>query len=434
LGVVLKKAFALVLIPVLAIALLLLPISAAKVQLSSEFDVDAASDNVQITLNAIADAYVNDSDPGSNFGSAANLYVSANSTLASSYIKFDLTSIPLGVNIVSANFTAYLSDTGGDIYWSPADSIGAYYCPDNSWTEPGITWNNKPSLNPNPTSSYSFSLFILFDYKSWDVTADVKTALSSGILTEVLKFATKTGDGYALFHSREGANKPKLEIEYSPASDLSNFYTHFVLNNVSVIYPSDNTTKPLGCVAAWVSDWMASAFVTTKLQHYTEGLDTDSNFVDQTSGSPLNASGQGIVSFGGPVVNPVVKYAESSGTPSADRAPIRFYSEGSIFYFQHLNGSSIPGASLPVSVVNNDQDMFVMEIYTDGSGRHMMLCYGFGWKGTYAAGKYFHTTVYPNSASYNLGWIVVKWQDANDDGFVNNPGDGDNYTIIAFST
>jgi hypothetical protein len=78
--------------------------------------------------------------------------------------------------------------------------------------------------------------------------------------------------------------------------------------------------------------------------------------------------------------------------------------------------------------------MFVMEVYIDGGGRYVMLCYGFGWKGTYAAGKYFHTTIYPNLASYNISWIVVKWQDTNGDSFVNNPSDGDTYTIIASST
>jgi hypothetical protein len=399
------------------------------------FDVDAVPASAQITTYSIADAYVNASSPETNYGSAASLYVSANSEQDFTYIKFDLTSIPSGANIISANLTVYLSDTGGDIYWLPADSIGAYYCSDNSWIEPGITWNNKPSFNVIPTDSWSFGIiYYENEYKSWDVTADVNTALTSETLTEVMKFASKTGDGYAVFQSGEGANRPKLEVEYSAAPALSNFYVQFAANNVRVIYPSDNPTKPLGCVAAWVSDWTASAFITTKLQNYTEGLDTDSNFVDQTSGRPQGVSGLGIVSFGGPIVNPVVKCAESSGTSFADRAPIRFYSDGSVFYFQHWNGSSIPGASLPVSVINHDQDMFVMEVYIDGSGRYMMLCYGFGWKGTYAAGKYFHTTIYPNLASYSISWIVVKWQDTNGDSFVNNPSDGDTYTIIASST
>lgn len=43
----------------------------------------------------------------------------------------------------------------------------------------------------------------------------MRTALPSGTLTEVLKFESKTGDGHAVFQSREGANKPKLEVEYS---------------------------------------------------------------------------------------------------------------------------------------------------------------------------------------------------------------------------
>jgi hypothetical protein len=200
---------------------------------------------------------------------------------------------------------------------------------------------------------------------------------------------------------------------------------------VKVIYPSDSSTKPLGCVAAWVSDWTASAFVTTKLQDYTEGLDINSNFVNQTDGTPIGAEGTGIISFGGPVVNPVVKYAESGSTPAADRAPIKFSSDAGIFYFQNWDGSSIPDANLPASVINSNQDMFIIEPYRDGSGRYIMLCYGFGWKGTYAAGKFFDTTIYPNLDSYDDSWIIVKWQDTNGDGFVNNPSDGDTYTVIA---
>jgi hypothetical protein len=399
------------------------------------FYVDAESGIVHVTAYSIADAYVNSSSPVTDYGSATSLYVSASSEQDYMYFKFDLSSLPSRAAIISASLDIFLLNTGGDIYWLPADTIGAYYCSDNSWTEPGISWNTKPSFDPNPTGSWSFGFVdYLNEYKSWDVTADVKTALASGILTEVLKFASKTGNGYAFFRSREGTNKPKLEVQYSLAPLFSSFDLQFAENSARVIYPSDNPQKPLECVAAWVSDWTASAFVTTKLQNYTEGFDIDINFVNQTSGTPLGVSGLGIVSFGGPIVNPVVKYAENIGTSSADRAPIRFYSDGNVFYFQLWNGSSIAEASLPVSVINHDQDMFVMEVYIDGNGRYMMLCYGFGWKGTYAAGKYFHTTIYPNLASYNINWIVVKWQDTNGDSFVNNPSDGDTYTVIASST
>ena len=168
-----------------------------------------------ITLYSIADTFVNSTSPETNYGNTASMYVGANSEQDFTYVKFDLTSIPSDATVTSANLEIYLSDTGGNLYWSPADTIGAYYCSDNSWTELGITWNNKPNFNPNPTGSWSFGMLDFTGYKLWDVTADVKTALTSGTLTEVLKFESKTGNGYALYHSKEGASRPKLTVTYS---------------------------------------------------------------------------------------------------------------------------------------------------------------------------------------------------------------------------
>jgi hypothetical protein len=215
---------------------------------------------------------------------------------------------------------------------------------------------------------------------------------------------------------------------------LGDFDTLFANNSVRVIYPSTSGNKPLNTSAASVSDWTASAYVTTRLTNYTEGLDNESTFVDQTTGIAVGASGTGIVSFGGPIVNPVVKYAESSSTPSADRAPIMFNSQGGVDSFEYANGTSIPGASMPVSAVNGNEDFFVIETFMDGAGRYQLLCYGFGWEGTYAAGKYFNAVIYPNLASQNENWIIVKWVNTSGNGFVNGPYDGDTYTVIAQGT
>jgi hypothetical protein len=198
-----------------------------------------------------------------------------------------------------------------------------------------------------------------------------------------------------------------------------------------MVYPSDITPKPLGCVAAMVSDWTASAFIYTKLTATVEGIDTDSTFVNQATGRPVGAAGTSIVSFGGPVVNPIVAYAENGATPSDDRAPLKFYANAGTFYFQRQDGTSITDANLPASVINNNQDMFLIEVYRDGNGRYIMLCYGFGWKGTYAAGKYFDAEIYPNLAYCNYAWIIVKWDDTNANGFVNTAADGDTYTVVA---
>ena len=82
-------------------------------------------------------------------------------------------------------------------------------------------------------------------------------------------------------------------------------------------------------------------------------------------------------------------------------------------------------------MINFGEDMFAIETYKDTGGRNIILIYGFGWKGTYAAGKYFNDVIYPNISTYNVVWTIIKWQDANGNGFVNNPGDGDTYTAIA---
>jgi len=221
-----------------------------------------------------------------------------------------------------------------------------------------------------------------------------------------------------------------LYSNMNPNAKICCFDALFRYNGVRMVYPSTESSKPLGCSAAWVSDWLASMAVSTKLLNLTEGLDTDGNFVNQTSGYALGIAGTGIVSFGGPFVNPIVKRAEDGSTPTSDRALIKFHDEAGTFYFQHSDGSSIPGANLPASVINNNEDMFVVEVYRDGDGRNVMLCYGFGWKGTYAAGKYFHS-IYSNLSSSTSQWVIVKWEDTNMDGFVNAPDDGDTYTPIA---
>jgi hypothetical protein len=70
-------------------------------------------------------------------------------------------------------------------------------------------------------------------------------------------------------------------------------FTRLFANNsvVRMVYPSDSTSKPLGCAAAMVSDWTASAFIYGLLDNVTEGLDTESAFVNQTTGKPEGSSG-----------------------------------------------------------------------------------------------------------------------------------------------
>jgi hypothetical protein len=77
--------------------------------------------------------------------------------------------------------------------------------------------------------------------------------------------------------------------------------------------------------------------------------------------------------------------------------------------------------------------VFVVEVYRDLDGGCMLLCYGFSWKGTYAAGKYFAAEIYPHIATYLYTWLIVYWEDTNGTEFVNTAAGGDTYAVIATS-
>jgi hypothetical protein len=95
--------------------------------------------------------------------------------------------------------------------------------------------------------------------------------------------------------------------------------------------------------------------------------------------------------------------------------------EGDRFYFKYSNGSYIQGADLPISVINFGEDMFIIEAFEDPDDRFVVIFQGFGWKGSYAAGKFFDRVMFPELESYPYGWVIVHWDDTNSDGYVNAP-------------
>jgi hypothetical protein len=167
---------------------------------------DPAIGSTKVTLNSVADCYVNFSSPEENYGEANSVWLRYANCCA--YIMFDLSSIPQDATIISAQLQLYLTGIGGYV-----GNVDARYCSDNSWDELVITWNNKPTYSSQSTDENYFGMLVwLNTYESWDVTADVCVAMNQAKLTEVM---TRESSGYAVFGSREASHKPKLEIEYS---------------------------------------------------------------------------------------------------------------------------------------------------------------------------------------------------------------------------
>ena len=152
-------------------------------------------------------------------------------TAARSWLKFDLSHLPVELSVNRATINVHVEEEFHDI---PTDEpIGIYYCNDDSWTLTGITWNNQPSFAETPSdvidSPASPNMILPMHWYSLDVTNNVRDSLQSEdmILTEVVKQTIEVGTQDAFkFLSRSMTytwNATYLEIEYTTptTTDLS---------------------------------------------------------------------------------------------------------------------------------------------------------------------------------------------------------------------
>lgn len=170
-----------------------------------------------ITLNPIADARVQSENADINYGRDPGLgvlYFNVSNIWEgryNSYLMFDLSSIPTNSSIIDARLELYNYYIGEE-----TTIVGAHYCPNVSWTELGITWNNAPSFSSTPTAETVLEGYKENMWYSWNITTDVQYALSVRKLSEVLKVEDIGPIFGAGFYSKDsGYYKPKLTITYS---------------------------------------------------------------------------------------------------------------------------------------------------------------------------------------------------------------------------
>ncbi len=153
-----------------------------------------------VNVVASADAYVAANVPDANFGSSTTLQADA-SPVNVIYLKFDVTNFTTPPDKVTLQvFTRSTGTTPVRLAVEPS-----------SWTESGITYNNRPQLGTLVAQSGALAAGT---WISIDVTPYVQ---SNGTYS----FALTTGStAVRLFDSREGANPPYLEVTASaPSSD-----------------------------------------------------------------------------------------------------------------------------------------------------------------------------------------------------------------------
>ncbi|WP_282124521.1 CBM96 family carbohydrate-binding protein [Algibacter mikhailovii] len=172
-----------------------------------------------INLDAVADAYVHESNGNTNYGAAEVMVTKGVGRYA--FLKFDLSSIP--GTIVSATLRIY-QRTGF------RDLRAVYDVEDDTWTEDGITWNDKPSYDSERARITTTSTWTEWDISSYGaqeyngdkvISIAVKDPINSGV---GIDFRSKEFDvNFA----------PELVVEYSNES-LSN---HDIQQRIN-LYPN----------------------------------------------------------------------------------------------------------------------------------------------------------------------------------------------------
>ncbi len=150
-------------------------------------------------LPAIADSYVRADQPGSNFGLATSLQVDG-SPVKISYLKFDLTQLS-GVNVTAAKLRLKVID-------SSSSTQNIKLSTDNSWTEAGITYNNKAALGS--------TLATLAGGRAGNwVEVDITPTVAGNVGQIVTLGMDSSGsDGIDFNSSQASVDQPVLHVEY----------------------------------------------------------------------------------------------------------------------------------------------------------------------------------------------------------------------------
>ena len=165
---------------------------------SASLPVTIPSLPTTFTFVPVADSYVNESSPTSNYGTSTALRVDG-SPLVRSYLRFDVQG--LAGTITKATLRVYATSSSSVGY--DVRSVS-----DNSWGEATLNYTNAPAFGPVVTSSGSFTGPI---WKELDVTVLIN---GDGTYSLVLTTLHTTAIGFA---SREaGANAPQLVITTAP--------------------------------------------------------------------------------------------------------------------------------------------------------------------------------------------------------------------------
>ena len=169
---------------------------------------------VTVEVWSSADTYINQSQPGTNYGTSGTLVVGGNAYVQEARIllKFDLPSLPPDAVIDSASVQIHRvinQNVGAAVATPPPGQYIQTRPITSNWTEGGVTWSNQPTIAA-PVDSSTYVPFSGEGYVYWNVTNSVANWVSGALTNRGLMLVSSSvGVGVQGFNA--GA---KLTISY----------------------------------------------------------------------------------------------------------------------------------------------------------------------------------------------------------------------------
>jgi hypothetical protein len=118
-----------------------------------------------------------------------------------------------------------------------------------------------------------------------------------------------------------------------------------------------------------------------------------------------------MVFFGGPLVQPAVKYYEESGQAPVATALVN----STHMVWITRQGEEVDRNTVSLMEFDPHHDMFLLEFFVDNYGRNIFICYGWGWQGTFAGAEYVVEKMMPIIDQYTNSSYIFGWVDTNND-------------------
>jgi hypothetical protein len=160
------------------------------------------------TLNPTGDSWVWENTPTTNYGTHSRLdvsewYTSGDSLSKYTYVIFDL-SLETTVDLVGARL--YMYATGS----AASDGVTLKKCT-SSWTELGVTWNNRPSVTSTNEKTIPITAIGWYDVDILDI---IKSSID-GVNYGIGMFDSVPGYDNLRFDPRTATNHMYLVLTYA---------------------------------------------------------------------------------------------------------------------------------------------------------------------------------------------------------------------------